>query len=409
MATTEQNMTGPVQAGARLASLDVLRGFALLGILVINIQWFSMPAATGLNPTVWGDLSGVNFLAWLFSHVLFDQKMMTLFSMLFGAGLVLFAERLEARGLQPVRWHLRRQCWLLLFGAAHAYLLWYGDILFLYALCAFAVYPMRRARPRTLVMCGLLLLSIASALNILAGWSLPYWPDEDREAMVLQWMPDADTLATEVAAYQGGWLQQMSHRVPEALYMHTEALLFWGLWRASGLMLIGMALYKSGVLRGQASRAALQRFLAAGLCLGLPLVSYGVYWNFSNEWQVSSLFLGNQFNYWGSILVSLAWMSVILWLVQGNLLSAWCQRLAAVGQTAFSNYIMHTLLAGLIFYGHGLGLFGQTERWAQLLIVFGIWALQLYLSPLWLRHYRYGPLEWLWRSLTYWQVQPWRR
>jgi uncharacterized protein len=138
------------------------------------------------------------------------------------------------------------------------------------------------------------------------------------------------------------------------------------------------------------------------------MVVVGIYWNFQNNWQISSMFFGSQFNYWGSVLISLGFMSAILLLLKNGIVPALTNRLAAVGRMAFSNYIMHTLICGLIFYGHGLGLMGEIERAGQLLIVLGIWALQLWLSPIWLRHFRFGPLEWLWRSLTYWKLQPMR-
>ena len=125
----------PVAPGERIRSLDVLRGFAVLGILIMNVQSFSMPGAAYLNPTAWGDLTGINLAVWLAGHVLADQKFLTLFSILFGAGVCLFAERAEARSGRSAAVHYRRMFWLLVFGLAHAYFLWVGDILVPYALC----------------------------------------------------------------------------------------------------------------------------------------------------------------------------------------------------------------------------------------------------------------------------------
>ncbi len=394
----------------RINSLDVLRGFAVLGILVMNIQIFAMPSATYLNPTVWGSLSGVDGAVWYLSHLFTDQKMMALFSMLFGAGIILFTERATAQGKSAVGYHYRRNFWLLLFGAAHAYLLWYGDVLFLYAICAFALYPLRNWRPRRLIIVGIIFLSISSIVYLLTGFALPSLPEEVLvEAIQPSWNPPAAQLAEEIAAYQGGWSQQMSNRVPVTLEMHTFVYLIWGFWRAAGMMLLGMALYKLGILSARADNRVYWRFLAVGVLLGLPIIMIGIQWNFANAWGPASMFLGSQFNYWASILVSMAYMASLILLLKHNRMSWLTQRLAAVGRMAFSNYIMHTLICGFIFYGHGLGQFGQIDRSGQIVIVFGIWILQLLVSPMWLRHFRFGPLEWLWRSLTYWRFQPMAR
>jgi uncharacterized protein len=402
--------SAPVSQPERTRSLDILRGFALLGILVMNIQTFAMPAAAYINPTAWGDLSGANYLVWLLSHLLADQKMMTIFSMLFGAGIVLFSSRAEARGLSAARLHYRRMFWLLLFGAMHAYLLWYGDILFLYAVCASVVFWFRRWPPRRLILMGVAVLSVATAVFLFFGWSMPHWPPEELDAFVEEsWRPSPGRLEGEVATYRGGWLAQMDHRAPEAFKFQTFFLAIWGFWRASGLMLIGMALYKLGVFSAARDAGFYWRLAAAGALLGIPVVAYGVHWNFANDWGPTSLFLGSQFNYWGSLLVSLGWVGVVMLLCKRGALDWLTRRLAAVGQLAFTNYILHTVVCTAIFYGHGLGLFGQVERTGQIAIVFGVWAFQLALSPVWLRHYRFGPLEWLWRCLTYGQRQPIRR
>lgn len=394
----------------RINSLDVLRGFAVLGILVMNIQTFAMPSAAYLNPTVWGSLSGVDGVVWYLSHLLTDQKMMALFSMLFGAGIVLFTDRATAQGQSASAYHYRRNFWLLLFGAAHAYLMWYGDVLFLYAICAFALYPLRNWRPRRLIILGLIFLLISSLVYLMTALSLPSMPEEMLVGEILSsWNPSAIQLAEEVAAYQGSWSQQMSHRLPATLEMHSFVLLIWGFWRAAGMMLLGMALYKLGILSARADNRVYWRFLAAGVLIGLPTIMIGIQWNFANGWEPTSMFLGSQFNYWASVLVSMAWMAGLILVLKHNSTAWLTQRLAAVGRMAFSNYIMHTVICGFIFYGHGLGQFAQIDRSGQITIVFAIWILQMVVSPIWLQHFRFGPLEWLWRSLTYWRLQPFAR
>lgn len=394
----------------RIDALDVLRGLTVLGILVMNIQAFSMPMAAYLNPTAYGSLEGINGAVWAISHLLTDQKMMGLFSMLFGAGIVLFCEKAAAKGQSVAGYHYRRNVWLLIFGMLHGYLLWHGDILFLYAVCAFLIYPLRNKTTRTLIKLSLVFLSVSSVVYLLTAMGLPSLPPEEiAEEILPMWQPTSEQIQAELAAYQGNWPAQMSARVPMTQEMQGLALFLWGFWRASGMMLLGMALYKSGILTGKADIAVYKRFLLLGLFIGLPLAVYGIFWNFENNWQLASMFMGSQFNYWGSVLISLGWMSIALILLKKQRLQTLTDRLAATGRMAFTNYIMQTVICGLIFYGHGLGLFGQVERWGQLLIVLGIWALQLWWSPIWLRHFRFGPLEWLWRSLTYWKLQPLRQ
>ena len=243
MASTEQLISpteGPVTDSGRIESIDVLRGFALLGILVMNIQGFSMIGAAYLNPAAYGDLSGANWWVWVLSHLFADQKFMTLFSVLFGAGIVMMWERAEATGRKSTGLHYRRTLWLLVFGLIHAYLLWSGDILFLYAICASWVYWLRRASPKVLTIVGSLVLMVSPVLYLAAGSTMPSWPTQDLIALTESWAPGYEAVTREVGNFQGSWGQQMESRVQLALGLQREALPFWGFWRASGLMLLSL-------------------------------------------------------------------------------------------------------------------------------------------------------------------------
>lgn len=397
----------PVCEEERIAALDVLRGFAVLGILVVNVQSFSMPDAALFNPTAYGDLTGVNLWVWHLTHVFFEQKFMTIFSMLFGAGILLMTARAEKRGLPSVSIHYRRMAALLCFGLAHAYLVWDGDILVCYAMCGFIVYSFRRRAGRSLVTLGLGMTSVASALSLFFGWSMPYWPVESVGEMTEFFRPSAESIEQTLAAYRGGWAQQTAYRAPHALQVQTLVFVVWGLWRAGGLMLIGMGLFKLGVLSAARSSRFYASLAAAGIVVGVPFIVYGVHRNFAAGWDVSySFFLGSQYNYWASILISLGLVGLVMLAVKRGGLGLITSRLAAVGRTAFTNYIAQSLICTALFYGHGFGLFGSVERSAQMLIVLAVWAVQLAVSPLWLRYFRFGPLEWLWRSLTYRRLQP---
>jgi len=390
----------------RIDSLDVLRGFALLGILVMNVQSFSMPIAAYFNPTVWGSLDGANGAVWLLSHLFFDQKFITLFSLLFGAGIVLMTSKAEAKRGSSWAVHYRRMGWLLLFGAAHAWLLWYGDILFTYALAAMILFPFRKASPRKLLVGGLLVFSVASVLFVTFGLLLPGLPPEMTAQALADWDPTEQQLAAEVSAYTGSWSEQNAHRWHMAQYVETEIFLTFYGWKAGGLMLIGMALYKLGVLSAERSAAFYRRLALWGLGTGLPLVASGVALNVAFDWSFERSFFTAQFNYWGSLLVALGYVGVVMAVARSGVVRAAQRRLAAVGRTAFTNYLLQTLICTTIFYGHGFGLFGDVSRVGQALVVLGVWTGQLVLSPLWLRYFTLGPFEWLWRSLTYLRFQP---
>ena len=179
----------PVAPSQRIVAIDVLRGFALLGILIINIQAFSMPVAAYFNPTAYGDLTGANRWVWVLSHIFADQKFMTIFSLLFGAGIILLTTRLEERGQSAWKIHYRRTFWLLVFGLVHAYLFWLGDILVLYAVCALVVYWFRRLSPRWMVAAGLVSLAVPAVMVWFGGATMAYWPPEVYAEMAADWQP----------------------------------------------------------------------------------------------------------------------------------------------------------------------------------------------------------------------------
>ena len=402
---------GPVTAKERIQSLDVLRGVALLGILPMNIQAFSMISAAYMNPTAYGDLHGANYWVWFFCHLLADEKFMTIFSMLFGAGIFLMTSHVEAAGRKPAALHYRRMGWLILFGLLHSYLLWFGDILVNYGLCGLLAYCYRKMAPRKLIAYGLVFVAVASALFFFIGWAVPHWPAEKRVFMRQQlWEPTPKMQADELAGYRSSWLGEMRQRANDSLVTEVNGFIALSFWRVEGLMLIGMALFKLGVFSARASAKLYWSFLAAAVLIGFPVILYGVHRDIAAGWEFRySMFLGYQYNYWASILVSLGWVGATMLVCQTATLKRFTKPLAAVGRMAFSNYIFDTVVCTTLFYGFGFGLFGKVSRVAQLEIVLAIWIAQLILSSIWMRYFQFGPLEWLWRSLTYWQRQPFRR
>jgi len=406
-----QTPTGtPTIKSERLVILDALRGVATLGILIMNIQLFSMVSSAYLNPTTFGDLNNANYWVWYLSHLFADMKFMSIFSMLFGAGIVLMSDRRTAQGLPVTRFHFRRMGWLLVLGLLHAHLLWPGDILVSYALCGMAVFHFRNFSPLVLWITGLLCFSVASGLSILTGLSIPFWPPEDVIQMQQEtWQPGATEINKELKTQLGSWLQQLPLRSTQAFFLETFVFLFTLAWRCSGLMLIGMALYKQGILTGLRSKATYWFLIVIAACIGIPVTMYGIHENFANEWNMSySFFLGDQFNYWASPLISLGYAGAVILIFKTPNLEKMARPIARVGQMALSNYLLQTVLCTTLFYGHGFGQFGKFSRVEQLITVLAVSLLQVVFSCFWLRYFRFGPFEWLWRSLTYWKRQPLR-
>jgi uncharacterized protein len=419
----------PVRAQERLGSVDVLRGFAVLGILAMNIYAFAMPFPAYGNPLIGGRTSVLDLGTWWTTHVFFEMKFMSLFSALFGAGLALMAERAEARGVRFGGTYYRRLLWLLLMGAVHAYLFWFGDILFGYAICGLILYPLRRWRPHTLIAVGLILLCVMVPIALGFGFVVMLKMEvsameaiEAREAGEEltekqlgeiegweQFNPGPEQLQDEIDAYRGGYLGQVVYRAPIVAMFQTVFLVVFGFWRICGLMLIGMGLMKLGVLSARYSTRFYACGAVIGFAVGLPVTWLGARGMFDHEFEVFYMNQGGYFpNYFGSLFLSFAYLSVVMLVFKSGILTGLTRRLAAVGRLALTNYLSHTLICTTLFYGWGFGLFDHLGRFQQMFVVLGIWILQLIVSPIWLEWFRFGPAEWLWRSLTYWRRQPMR-
>ena len=240
---------------------------------------------------------------------------------------------------------------------------------------------------------------------------MPYWPPGIVAQLETEWwMPPPEAVQAEVDAYRGGWSDQQALRAPTAIFMQTNHFLSEYLWRAGGLMLIGMAFFKLGVFAAERSRAFYLRMMSLGFGLGLPIVVFGVAYCDSSGWDVrSAFFAGSQFNYWGSLLFAAGWIGLVMLACQKESTIRFTRPLAAVGQMALSCYLLQTIICTTIFYGHGLGLYGSVSRVGQALIVLAVWAALLWFCPIWLKRFRFGPFEWLWRSLTYMKLQPMRQ
>jgi uncharacterized protein len=261
--------------------------------------------------------------------------------------------------------------------------------------------------PKKLLIIGLIFIAIHTLLYSFIGLSMSYWPQEAIEKTNHSWFPAVEDIQGEFDAFTGTYMQQLAKRSSIALFLETSIFLMIFLWRAGGLMLVGMALFKWGILSAERSNKFYRNSFIISWLIGLPVVIYGIVANYQHQWSLEySMFLGSQFNYWGSLLVSFGFISLIMLMVKADGFRWLKDRLAAVGQMALTNYLMQSIICVFIFYGIGFGLIGQVERIWQIIIVFTIWILQILWSRPWLNHYLFGPVEWLWRSLTYFRVQP---
>ena len=424
----------PVSTDERIPSVDVLRGFAVLGILWMNIISFGLPYWAYGDPTVYGGATGVNLATWLWSAVLVEGKMRAIFSMLFGASLILITSRAEARGAAAgvADIYLRRSLWLAAFGLVHAYFFWWGDILFYFGVVGLGLYPFRRLGPRALIILGLLVLGTgapramlethrlidlrtqAEAADVAAAAGVAL--TEEQEEAQQNWAeereriePDAEDVAKEVEIARGSYLGIFTARAEYVLLEQTVYFYLWMIFDVVGMMLIGMGLMKLGALSAQMSLRAYAWMAAAGLAVCVSITWLVCQRAMARGFELTQDFLQDSVYDLGRLAGAIGYIGLVMLLCRTGVLARLRARLAAAGQMALSNYLMQTLICSTLFYGYGFGWFGRLERYQILLVAMAIWAFQLWLSPLWLRHFRFGPMEWVWRSLTYWKRQPLRQ
>ncbi len=399
---------GPVAGGERIISLDVLRGIAVLGILIINIQVYSMVGVAFKNPLAWGDFTGLNKIVWMFTHIFAAGKFIAIFSMLFGAGIVLITRKAEKRGKKGAGIHYSRNFWLIVIGAVHAYLLWYGDILFTYGLCALPLFFLRRFKPWKQLAIGVLLMALCSGFFITGGLSIDKWPEKGKKRAMETWQPPVEKIEEEISYVRGSWIDHVRYKMPKVMEMQTSTFIYFTGWFISGMMLIGMALFKWGVFTNERS----ERFYIRGFLISFPIgfitVVYGLMENFRHNFSYDySMMLGSQYNYWGALLMSFSYVCLVMLICKKGLFGRAVNALKSVGRMALSNYLMQTILAIFIFNGSfGMGLFGTFQRWEQQVIALLMWVVLTIFSVKWMEKFSFGPVEWIWRTLTYFKKQP---
>jgi uncharacterized protein len=398
----------------RIATIDFVRGVAVLGILAINITGFWGPTLASFSPRLPAFAPGAD--AWFgVSFLLFEGKMRALFTLLFGASMMLFADAAARRGARPDWAQARRLGWLTLFGYAHYLLLWWGDILFPYALCGLIALPLRRLPPAALAMAGLLLfglshgldaagdvIGIATEQRVLAGHGSP--AEIAEQAGMMQRI--AASMADDTAILNAGFLDALRLRLSIAPFLPFQTFLS-TLTETLPLMLIGMAMHASGFFTGGWSPRALRRTCAVGLLAGGAMAAALLGWAMGHGFPPRAMFaIVGTLSAPEHLIMALAYAAalVLLW---PRLSSTGIGRaLAAAGRCAFTNYLGSTAVMAAIFSGWGLGWGPELPR--ALLPAFVVlgWMAMLAWPRLWLAHHRAGPMEALWRALTWWN---WRR
>ena len=383
----------------RIHSLDLIRGFAVLGILIMNITNFSHVNVAYMNPTIGAGLEGYNQFFHAFNYIFADTRFMSIFSILFGAGVVLFTNNAESKGKRAGVLHFKRMFWLLFFGFVHAYLIWEGDILVTYAICGCLIFLFRKKTIRSLLILAVILFIVPITFNLMTYYGLTM---DELESTFAFFHPSTDQIATEIKLMQGSFIEQMPIRLGNAIEFQTFVFLIETFWRTTSLMLLGMILYRKGVLSADKSLSYYNKMILIGFGIGLIVSLMGLNQSYDSEWSGTYVMsIGANYKIFSGLFMAIGYIGLVIWCFKKGIFKKLQNRLQATGRMAFTNYIGMSIICTLIFNGHGLGLYGTLDRLQQFLIVVAIWVLILIVSPLVLKKYRFGPLERLWRKLTY--------
>ena len=393
------SLSQPINLKNRIHSLDLIRGFAVLGILIMNITSFSQIGMAYMNPTIGAGLEGYNQYFHGFNYIFADTRFMSIFSMLFGAGVILFTQRIEAKGERVAVLHYKRMFWLLIFGLTHAYFIWVGDILVAYAICGSLVFFFRKKSIRTLFIIAIVLFLIPIILNFMTYYGMP---KDALERTFAFFYPSTEQIAAKTKIMQGSYIEQMPLRIENALELQTLVFMIDTFWRTSAMMLLGIILYRKGILSADKSTAYYNNMIWLGFVPGLIISSLGLNQVYSSDWSGAYVMnIGANYKFLSGLLMALGYIGLVIWIYKKGIFKKLQNRLQATGRMAFTNYIGMSLICTLIFNGHGLGLFGTFDRLQQFLIVIGLWVIMLIISPLVLKKYQFGPLESMLRKLTY--------
>ncbi|HSF54753.1 MAG TPA: DUF418 domain-containing protein [Algoriphagus sp.] len=432
MIQSEPHVFQPLQENERIESLDVMRGIVLCGILLMNINGFGLAEAY-IDPTVSGGYTGLNKYTWITTNLLFEGTMRGLFSLLFGVGMFIFLDRLEKKGagIKAADIFFRRLLWLLVFGIIHGYLfLWPGEILFDYAIMGFLVYSFRHTSPKKLFIMAAILFTIGGVWNYF-DYRHAAKLTEDLE-IIESYKAEKKPLTKELEGSQKEWEEIQEKRSPEFIQetnetsrkgywdvlvfrapinMDFEMYMFYryNAWDILSMMLVGIGLFKLKILSARKPSKIYWGMVLAGYGIGLTVNYFELKNILDANFSYLSFAESNVTYDLGRLPLSLGHVGLIMLFCKSTAFIWLKQSIAAVGKMALTNYFMHSVICIFVFTGVGFGLFGKLQRYELLYVVFATWIFQLILSPIWLKYYEYGPLEWIWRNLSYQKIYPFRK
>ncbi len=427
--TTQATSLTPLKATDRIHSLDVMRGIVLFGILLMNINGMGLARAYS-DPTVSGGSTGWDLYTWITTNMFFEGTMRALFSLLFGVGMFILLDRLEKKGagIEAANIYFRRLTWLLVFGLIHGYLLlWMGEILYSYALMGFLVYTFRNMAPKKLIFAAIILFGLGTLWNY-ADYKKDVKFMED-VTMVNQYKTDGKELTDDLKEASQKWEKMQSERTPESIKEYnenmrkgyTDVVTFlapinmktdtyfsyrYDVWDILSMMLLGIALFKLNILSAEKSYRFYALFCIIGYAIGFSVNYYETQIILDGNFSLLRISKSHITYDLGRVPTAIGHIGLIMILCKLPILKWLKSALSAVGKMALTNYVMHSIFAMFIFTGVGFGLFGTFRRHELLYIVFSIWLFQLIASPIWLKYFHFGPLEWLWRNLSYRKRHP---
>jgi uncharacterized protein len=434
-AASQKQTVLPVASEDRIKTVDMVRGFALLGILLMNIPGFGIDWSE-LSKIISGPHAGKDYYTTAIIFTFFDGTMRGLFSMLFGAGMVLFMMNKKALpGEAPVaEYYYRRLLWLVLFGLFNAFiLLWTGDILFFYGLCGMILFAFRKVKPVWLIVLGFVCIGIGMFKT--QNW---YGDMRDTRRNYVEAVA-AEKAGKELTEKQQeaktAWPEIEKNQQPDTTYVNRNLrkmhsgygtifeyfiqrnvnsevnYIYHGIWDMLSMMFIGMALLGLGFFSNKLSTSTYTMTLLIGYGIGIP---FG--WSYFTSFVESNTNIAGYVDsfrvpHWQiydfrRVFLCLGHASILMLVFRSRIVPWLMKALANVGQMAFTNYLVQSIICTWFFFGYGFDNYNRLRFHQLYYVVFAVWILQLIYSSIWLRYFRFGPFEWLWRSLTYWKKQP---
>lgn len=409
---------GDISKNNRIITLDILRGFAVLGILAMNIQSFALPSSIFVDPQASGGNPVDNIISYLIGFIFFEGKMRGLFSLLFGASMMLFIERADAAGQNPVTSQLHRLFWLGILGLLHMFLIWDGDILFLYAVIGSTAMLVRSWHPNKLIIVAIALFAMGGIFNASSRiekttLEMAIYDGSATAEQKNKYAENTKELNTYAAEereiYAYSYPAMVKHRLTEEWSLPAIYVIYTFL-ETMPLMMLGIAFYQGGFLTGvwedsRYSKIAWQ-YLGSGAIFSGLLAIMLVAYDFRPSLTVTT---HRVFNVIPQYLMTIGYTALFILWAKRSALTLAGGRMAAVGRMAFTNYIMTSIIMTSLFNGYGMALWGKYNLTQLWLFVISAWIIMLWWSKPWLERFQYGPLEWVWRSLAKGQMQPMRK